>query len=249
MLLAGKVALITGAASPLGIGRACARLFAAHGARLALLDREAGALEEAVAELGEPHRALPCDVRDAARCREAADEAAATLGGLDIVVSNAGLVRATPILDIDAAEYELVLDVNLRGTFHVAQACIPHLRAAGGGAIVCVSSIAGQAGGGVFGRAHYAAAKAGILGLAKALARELAGDRIRANAVAPGPIDNDFTRGAMTREAKERIAAQIPMGRLGTPEEVARVCLFLASELSSYVTGAVIDVNGGLLIH
>ena len=141
-----------------------------------------------------------------------------------------------------------VLDVNLRGNFQMAQAVIPHLREKGGGAIVLMSSIAGQAGGGVFGRAHYAAAKAGLAGLAKALARELAPEGIRANAIAPGVIDNDFTKGRMTREIKDEMATKVPLGRLGTSEEVANVCLFLASDMSSYVTGTVISVNGGLLI-
>jgi len=107
----------------------------------------------------------------------------------------------------------------------------------------------GEGGGGVFGRSHYAASKAGIMGLAKALARELAPDAIRVNAIAPGPIDNDFTKGAMTREIKNRIATGVPLGRLGTSDEIAGVCLFLASPLSSFVTGTVIDANGGLLIH
>ena len=249
MLLAGKNALITGAATPAGIGRACARLFAAQGARVAMVDVDRAGLDEAGAELGSGHIAALCDVRDATACRDTAAAAADRLGGLDILVNNAGGVRGTAIEDIDGAEYDLVVGTNLGGNFHMAQAVIPHLRARRGGAIVCVSSIAGQSGGGVFGRAHYAAAKAGIFGLAKALARELAGDGIRANAVAPGPIDNDFTRGAMTRAIKDDIATRIPLGRLGTPEEVAKVCLFLASDLASYVTGAVIDVNGGLLIH
>lgn len=131
----------------------------------------------------------------------------------------------------------------------MAQAVVPHMREQGEGNIVCISSIAGQSGGGVFGSAHYAAAKSGIFGLAKALARELAAEGIRVNAIAPGPIDNDFTRGKMTPEIKAELAKKIPLGRLGRPQEVAKACLFLASGLSSYITGVVLDVNGGLLIH
>lgn len=249
MLLENKTAIITGAGSSLGIGRAAARLFAEHGARVALVDIDDAPLEEAGRKLGERHKTYVCDVTDAAACIRAADQAAADLGGLDILVNNAGVVHGTRFSDIRREEYDQVLDVNLRGNFQMAQAVVPHLRRKGAGAIVCVSSIAGRAGGGVFGSTHYAAAKSGIFGLAKGLARELAPEGIRVNAVAPGPIDNDFTRGKMTPEDKARIAEGVPMGRLGTPEDVAKVILFLASDLSSYVTGVVLDVNGGLLIH
>lgn len=164
------------------------------------------------------------------------------------MIGNAGAVHGTPILDISREEYDHVLDVNLRGNFNMAQAVIPHMRRNEAGSIVLMSSIAGQVGGGLFGRSHYAAAKSGILGLAKALARELAPDQIRANAIAPGVIDNDFTKGQMTREIKDGIAKTVPLGRLGTSEDVANVCLFLASDLSAYMTGTLLSVNGGLLI-
>ena len=164
-------------------------------------------------------------------------------------MNSAGLVFGTALADITAEEWEAVIDTNLRGCFHMSQAVAPLMRERGSGSIVCISSIAGQNGGGVFGRSHYAAAKAGIFGLARALARELAPDGVRANAVSPGTIDNDFTRGRMTREMKEKIAGTIPLGRLGRPEEVAGACLYLASDLSSFVTGTVHDVNGGQLIH
>ena len=249
MLLKGKCAVVTGSATPDGIGFATARRFADEGARVALLDIEAEAVRARAAELGGDHLGVACDVADGAACREAVDRTAEAFGGIDVLITVAGVVHGTPVMEITAAEYDQVLEVNLKGTFLMAQAVIPHMRARGGGAIVCMSSIAGQSGGGVFGRSHYAAAKAGIFGLAKGLARELAPDGIRVNAVAPGPIDNDFTRGRMTPEIKEQLARTVPMGRLGRSDEVAGVCLFLASELSSYVTGAVIDVNGGLLIH
>lgn len=248
-LLEGKVALITGAGSKSGIGRAAARLFAAHGGRVALTDIDSDSLAEAGRELGSDHLTYACDVTEAKQCRNAADEAMKRFGRIDILVNNAGIVHGTRFDDISRKEYDQVLDVNLRGNFQMAQAVVPHIKKSGAGAIVCVSSIAGRAGGGVFGSTHYAAAKSGIFGLAKGLARELAPDGIRVNAVAPGPIDNDFTHGKMTPEDKARIAEGIPMGRLGRPEEVAQVILFLASDLSSYVTGVVLDVNGGLLIH
>jgi NAD(P)-dependent dehydrogenase (short-subunit alcohol dehydrogenase family) len=247
-LLEGRTAIVTGAGSPAGIGRATARLFAAHGAHLALLDLADADPQAAARELGPEHRGLACDVRDRQACGAAVDRIAGELGRLDILIGNAGVVFGTRLNEISAAEYEQVLDVNLRGNFHMAQAVVPHMRARKAGALVLIGSIAGQTGGGLFGSSHYAAAKSGIFGLAKALARELAPDNIRANAVAPGVIDNDFTRGRMTRDHKREIAAKVPLGRLGTPEDIANACLFLASDLSSYVTGTVLSVNGGLLI-
>ena len=249
MLLQGKVAVITGAGAPQGIGRATARLFAEHGAETALIDNDKPALDDAAKEFRPPHRVYDCDVSDRRQARDTIDRVARDFGKIDILINNAGVVYPTLIDDIDEAEFDLVIDTNVKGNFMVAQAAIPHIRAGGGGAIVCMSSIAGQLGGGVFGRSHYATSKAGIFGLAKALARELAPEGIRVNAIAPGTIDNDFTKGRMTDEIKARIAANVPMGRLGTSEEIANACLFLASDMSSYITGATLDVNGGLFIH
>lgn len=248
-LLKDKVALITGVGQESSIGFATAKLFAAEGARLALLDIDADAVEQAYLNLGQPHRAFAADVREKEQCVATVERVIDEFGRIDVLVSSAGVVSGTRILDIDEIEYSLMLDVNLKGNFLMAQAVVPHMREQGEGNIVCISSIAGQSGGGVFGSAHYAAAKSGIFGLAKALARELAAEGIRVNAIAPGPIDNDFTRGKMTPEIKAELAKKIPLGRLGRPQEVAKACLFLASGLSSYITGVVLDVNGGLLIH
>lgn len=247
-LLAGRTAVITGGASLTGIGHATARRFVEHGARVAILDVPETSPEGVAENLGTGHIGLACDVRDKGACCDRVDRIAESFGGIDVLVGNAGVVYGTPILEISRAEYDEVLDVNLRGNFHMAQAVIPHMRRNRSGSIVLMSSIAGQVGGGLFGRSHYAAAKSGIFGLAKALARELAPDGIRANAISPGVIDNDFTKGRMTRETKDEIAATVPLGRLGTSEDVANVCLFLASDLSAYMTGTVLSVNGGLLI-
>jgi NAD(P)-dependent dehydrogenase (short-subunit alcohol dehydrogenase family) len=187
-------------------------------------------------------------VRDRAACTATVDEIAERFGRVDVLIGNAGVVHGSRILDITRAEYDEVVDTSLRGNFQMSQAVIPHLRARGEGAIVLISSIAGQVGGGLFGSSHYASAKSGLFGLAKALARELAPEGIRANAIAPGVIDNNFSKGRMTREIKDEVAKKVPMGRLGTSEEVAKCCLFLGSDLSSYVTGTVLSVNGGLLI-
>ena len=251
-LLQDRSAIITGGGTPGGIGRATARLFAEHGARVAILDLAETDPAAAAAEIGPEHQGYVCDVRDGAACRATVEQVAVSFGRIDVLIGNAGVVHGTRIDDITRAEYDEVVDTSLRGNFQMSQAVIPHLRArgagAGAGTIVLVSSIAGQVGGGLFGSSHYAAAKSGIFGLAKALARELAPDGIRANAIAPGVIDNDFTKGRMTREIKDEIAKKVPLGRLGTSEEVAKCCLFLASDLSSYVTGIVLSVNGGLLI-
>lgn len=247
-LLTGRRAVITGGASPTGIGHATAQLFAREGARVAILDLPETDPKGVADELGSEHLGLECDVRNKSACCACADRIAQVFGGIDVLVGNAGIVYGTAILDISREEYDEVLDVNLRGNFHMAQAVIEHMRQSRSGSIVFMSSIAGQIGGGVFGRSHYAAAKSGIFGLAKALARELAADQIRVNAIAPGVIDNDFTKGRMTWEKKEEIASNVPLGRLGTSEDVAMVCLFLASDLSRYMTGTVLPVNGGLLI-
>src|SRR5208337_195278 len=152
-------------------------------------------------------------------------------------------------MDISAQNWADVIDVNMKGTFFLSQAVVPHMRARRQGSIACTSSVSAQRGGGVFGGPHYSAAKAGMLGLAKAMARELGSDNIRVNCVTPGLIQTDITGGKLTDEMKSEIIKGIPLGRLGTAEDVARIYLFLASDLSSYTTGAVIDVNGGMLIH
>jgi NAD(P)-dependent dehydrogenase (short-subunit alcohol dehydrogenase family) len=248
-LLTGRTALITGAGSARGIGRATAKLFHAHGAKLALLDIDGPAVEALAGELGPDTVGLRCDVRDARACHDAVKTAAQRLPPVDVLISNAGVVHGTPFEEISQGEYDEVLDVNLRGSFNVSRAVVPGMKALGGGRIVCVSSIAGQVGGGVFGSAHYAAAKAGIFGLAKALARELAPHGIRANAIAPGPLDNDFTGGRMDAQMKRAVAMRVPLRRLGRPEDIADAALYLASDMSAWVTGTVIEVNGGLLIH
>ena len=247
MLLDGKVAVISGAASPRGIGLATARLFAAHGARVAILDVRGH--EDAAAGLGAAHRGYACDVTDRGACEAAVAAVLRDFGGIDVLVNNAGITQPLRFMDIEAAHWDAVLDVNLRGVLHLSQAAVPHMRERRAGSIACMSSVSAQRGGGIFGGPHYSAAKAGVLGLAKAMARELGPDGIRVNCVTPGLIQTDITGGKLTPDMKAEIAATIPLGRLGEAEDVARIFLFLASELSGYVTGAVIDVNGGMLIH
>jgi NAD(P)-dependent dehydrogenase (short-subunit alcohol dehydrogenase family) len=249
MLLAGKTAVISGAASRAGIGLATARLFAAHGAKVAILDLDEAAAQAAADTLGEGHLGLACDVTDAAACKTAAARAIEGFGRVDILINNAGITQPLKIMDIVAENWDRVLDVNLRGVLYLSQAFIPHMREQKSGSIACMSSVSAQRGGGIFGGPHYSAAKAGVLGLAKNMARELGPDGIRVNSVTPGLIQTDITGGMMTDAIRTEILKNIPVNRLGTAQDVAGAFLFLASDLSSYITGAVIDVNGGMLIH
>jgi NAD(P)-dependent dehydrogenase (short-subunit alcohol dehydrogenase family) len=249
MLLNGKTAVISGAASARGIGRATAQLFAEHGARVAILDLDAAGAARAAAELGEGHLGIGCDVADPASCRHAAEQAIAALGQVDVLVNNAGISQPVKTMEIGPEDWKRVVDVNMTGVLYLSQAFIPHMRGRRQGSIACMSSVSAQRGGGIFGGPHYSAAKAGVLGLAKAMARELGPDGIRVNSVTPGLIQTDITGGKLTEEMKADIIKGIPLGRLGDAVDVARIYLFLASDLSAYVTGAVIDVNGGMLIH
>lgn len=248
-ILSGKFAVITGAASKNGLGKATAKLFAEHGATVAILDLDQQAAEEAAQDLGEQHVGLACNVTDKEACLTAVQQLADRWGQIDILVNNAGITQPVRLLEIEPKNYDAVMDVNLRGTLYMSQAVIPHMQKRKSGSIVNISSVSAQRGGGVFGGPHYSAAKAGVLGLTKATARDFAPENIRINAVCPGFIATDITAGKMTEEMNEKVMSGIPMGRAGRAEEVAGCCLFLASDLSGYVTGSEVDVNGGSLIH
>lgn len=252
MLLANRTAIVTGAASKRGLGRATAKLFAEHGCRVAILDLDKAQCDEAALSLpGSGHIGLACDVTNKAACEAAVTNILAAFGQIDVLVNNAGISQARRMMEITPEDYEAVLDVNLRGTLNMTQAVIPHMRTRRSGSIVNLSSVSAQRGGGIFGGPHYAAAKGGILGLSKAAARELAPDNVRVNAICPSLIDTDIVTSGpgWTEERKAQVLASIPMGRAGRAEEVAGCCLFLASDLSSYVTGTEVDVNGGSHIH
>ena len=249
MLLKGRTAVISGAAGRRGIGYATAALFAAHGARVAILDLDPDAAKNAAASLGPEHFGLACDVTDKAACEKAIADVLTRFGQIDALVNNAGVTQAIKVADISTDDWDRIQNVNLRGVLHLSQAVLLHMRARKQGSIACISSVSAQRGGGILGGAHYSAAKAGVLGLAKAMAREVGPDDIRVNCVAPGLIETDIIAGKLDDAQREKIAADIPLGRLGRPQDVAGAFLFLASDLSSYLTGAVIDVNGGLLIH
>ena len=249
-LLDGKIAIITGAASANGLGKATAKLFAEHGATVVITDLEDSASQAAAAELpGAGHIGLAGNVVDKADCDSVAKHVLDQFGRVDILVNNAGITQPLKLMEIEAENYDAVTDVSLRGTLYMSQAVIPAMRAQKSGSIVNLSSVSAQRGGGIFGGPHYSAAKAGVLGLTKAMARELAPDNVRSNAICPGFIATDITAGKLTDEMRAQVLAGIPMGRAGTADDVAGCALFLASDLSAYCTGSEVDVNGGSLIH
>lgn len=249
MLLSGKTAVISGAAGPRGIGFTTARTFAAQGARVAILDIDGTSAAAAAAELGPDHVGIACDVTSKADCERATAAVIAAFGQIDVLINNAGITQAIKVWDIGEADWDRIQDVNLKGVLFLSQAVLPHMRFRKSGSIACMSSVSAQRGGGILGGAHYSAAKAGVLGLAKAMARELGGDGIRVNCVTPGLIQTDINAGKISDEKRVEILAGIPLNRLGVPQDVANVFLFLASDLSAYLTGNTIDVNGGMLIH
>ncbi len=247
----GKVALVTGAGSRRGIGRGTALALAREGAKVAITDIVPEGVKQVVAELNEISQATGevADVRNKDAMVQVVKKTVEAFGGLDILVNVAGLTRPTKFLDISEEEYDLVLDVNLKGTFLTTQAAVPALLERGGGAIVSLSSVSGQRGGGVFGTSAYSTAKAGIMGLTRSLARELTPLGIRVNCVAPSMIDTDIAGDLLTPELKVELAKGTLIGRLGIVDDVVKCILFLASDESSYVTGATLDINGGMHLH
>lgn len=248
-LLSKKVAIITGAASLNGIGRRTAKLFAEHGATVVIVDLDAAAASAAAESLGPGHLGLAGNVANRDDCQKVVDTVLQRYGKVDVLVNNAGITQPSKIMEITGEDYQRITDVSLRGTLYMSQAVIPAMRQAGTGSIVCLSSVSAQRGGGIFGGPHYSAAKAGVLGLARAMARELGPDGIRVNALTPGLIQTDITAGKLSPEMKAEILKGIPLNRLGAAVDVANCCLFLASDLSGYLTGVTLDVNGGMLIH
>lgn len=249
MLLKDKVAVITGGAGINGLGFATARQMAAQGAKVVILDLERANPAAAAAQLGSEHLGLVADVTDKASCDAAIAQVLQTLGRVDVLLNNAGITQPVKTLEITGVDYDRILDVSLRGTLYMSQAVLPAMRAQKQGSIICVSSVSAQRGGGIFGGPHYSAAKAGVLGLARAMAREFGAEGVRVNCITPGLIETDITQGKLTDAKKAEIAETIPLARLGRPADVAGACVFLASDLSAYCTGITLDVNGGMLIH
>lgn len=249
MLLKDKVVIITGGAGINGLGFATARQMAAQGARVVILDLESADPGAAAARLCEWHMGLVTNVTDKSQCEAAVAAAVKAFGRVDILVNNAGITQPVKTLDITGTYYERILDVSLRGTLYMSQAVLPTMRMQKSGSIICISSVSAQRGGGIFGGPHYSAAKAGVLGLARAMAREFGAEGVRVNCITPGLIETDITKGKLSPERKKEIKDTIPLARLGRADDVAGACVFLASELSAYCTGITLDVNGGMLIH
>jgi len=243
--LEGKLALVTGAAR--GIGRAIAVELAGEGANLVLCDLQADWLEEtaeAVKACGREVRCLSVDVGDGAAVAETVTGAAKECGSIDILVNNAGITKDTFLVRMSEEDWDAVIRVNLKGTFLFTKAVSKVMMKQRSGAIVNIASIIGLIGNA--GQCNYAASKAGVIALTKSTAKELAGRSVRVNAVAPGFIETKMTE-VLPDDVKQQMLSAIPMNRFGTPEDVARVVVFLASDASSYMTGQVLTISGGMV--
>lgn len=245
--LSGKIAIVTGAAR--GIGRNIAETLAGRGANLVLADRnieQATATAEAIATTyGVQALALAVDVADSASVKAMVEQALEKFGHLDILVNNAGLTRDNLIMRMDEADWDLVLSINLKGVFNCSKAVVRPMMKQRSGRIINISSVSGLAG--QAGQANYSASKAGVIGLTKALARELGSRQITVNAVAPGFIPTDLTND-LPAELKAESLKNIPLGRWGTTQEIASAVAFLASEEAGYITGHVLSVDGGMVM-
>lgn len=247
-LLDGKVVVVTGAGR--GIGRAIAEEMAGQGADVVAVDYDLPtSAVETIEAMGRKCLAFQADVASLARASGITDEIIAQLGGLHVLVSNAGISQPKPLVELSEAEWDRTFDVNLKGCFNWCKAAVPHMLRQGWGRIVIVSSVSAKHGGvlGTVSKACYAATKAGLLGLTRGLAKELA-PTITVNAICPGIIETAMTAPITGSPEANRILEGIPLGRFGRPDDVAHVAVFLVSPWADYLTGEIIDVNGGLYI-
>lgn len=245
--LAGKVALITGAAR--GIGRAIAETLAQRGADIVMADRNIDqavvTAQEIAAASGRRVVAFRVDVADSASVKAMVEQALAQFNHIDILVNNAGVTRDNLIMRMDEADWDLVIDINLKGVFNCSKALVRPMMKQRSGRIINISSVSGLAG--QAGQANYSSSKAGVIGLTKALARELGSRQITVNAVAPGFIPTELTKD-LPEELKTESLKAIPLGRWGTPQEIASAVAFLASDEAGYITGHVLSVDGGMVM-
>ncbi|MEO6906549.1 MAG: 3-oxoacyl-[acyl-carrier-protein] reductase [Abditibacteriaceae bacterium] len=244
MELENKIAFITGARR--GIGRAIALELAAAGADCVLIARTApDELAQEITQKGRRALAFALDVADAVACENAIKQTVKELGGIDILINNAGINDDGLLMRMKEEQWQRVLDVNLNGAFYCTKAALRPMLKSGQGRIINISSVVGQMGNA--GQANYAASKAGLIGFTKSLAKEVGSRGITANAVAPGFISTDMTH-VMSEEIKATLLAQIPLGCLGEPEDVAKLVRFLSSPAARYITGQVMNVDGGLVM-
>lgn len=241
--LSGKVALVTGGAR--GIGYAIAERFYEAGAHVAVTDLNGA--PEAAGQLtgGAKTFGVASDVGDMAQLEAAVTAVEGALGPIDILVNNAGITRDNLLMRMSEDDWDLVLKVNLRGTFNATKLISRGMMKRRSGRIINVASVVGIMGNA--GQANYAASKAGVIGFTKSMARELASRSVLVNAIAPGFIDTEMTKG-LPEKVQEELRKQIPMGRLGAPDDVAKAALFLASDLADYITGQVVVVDGGMVM-
>ena len=256
MLLKDKVCVIVGAGSLRSIGYATAELFAEHGGKIVVVDvmMDDQLLSNIQSSIQEHMsttisvQGVRCDISKPEDCENMVREVLAVQGTIDCLVNSAGIVRSQPILEISEQELDLMFDINLKGAFYLCQSVLKVFAEKKSGSIVNIASLAAQRGGGLVGGSHYAASKGGMLSLTKSIAREFGHLGIRANAICPAMIETPMLDG-LSEERLKGIIEAIPLKRTGTTREMAGACLFLASELSGFVTGATIDVNGGTHIH
>ena len=241
--LSGKVALVTG--STRGIGRAIADTLSAAGASVAVVGRDLARAEAAAAEIGRGARGFACDVGDTAQVSALVADVEAAFGTLDILVNNAGLTRDNVIMRLKDEDWDAVIDANLRGAFASIRAASRGMMKRRSGRIINISSVVGMIGN--RGQSNYAASKAGLIGLTKSVAKELASRNILCNAVAPGFIATDMTA-ALGDDQRTALEGQIPLARLGSPSDIASAVAFLASDHAAYITGQVLVVDGGMVM-
>jgi 3-oxoacyl-[acyl-carrier protein] reductase len=241
--LAGKRAVVTGAAR--GIGFGIAERFVAEGATVALVDLRAEEVKEAAAILDAA--AVVADLADPDQARRSVEQAAEAIGGLDVLVNNAGILHMAPLLEIDVADWDRTFDINVRSMLLTTQAAVPLMRDAGGGKIVNMASMGGKVG--APGQAHYCASKAAVIELTRVAAMELGPLNITVNCICPGYVLTEMGAATRTPEMVAAWTAKSPLGRLGTPGDVAAMALFLASTDGDYCTGQAMNVTGGMVMH